>query len=75
MSNVPSVSGRKAVKAFKKLGFVESSIQGSHVNLKRDGHPNLLTIPVHGNSDLKTGTLHGLVKASGFTMEQFLEQL
>jgi predicted RNA binding protein YcfA (HicA-like mRNA interferase family) len=75
MSNVPSVSGKDAVKAFRKLGFVEARIQGSHVILKMDGNPNLLTIPVHGNSDLKTGTLRGLIKASGFTLEQFLEQL
>ena len=75
MSNTPAVSGKQAVKAFKSLGFVEKSTRGSHVNLKKDGHQFLLTVPVHGNSSLKQGTLNGLVKASGYTMEEFLEHI
>jgi len=75
MPDVPSVSGKKAVKAFKKLGFVKARTHGSHIMLKKDGHRAILSVLVHGNSDLKKGTLRGLINASGYTLEQFLDVL
>jgi predicted RNA binding protein YcfA (HicA-like mRNA interferase family) len=75
MSKLPSVSGKDAVKAFKKLGFAEDRTAGSHVILKKEGHEFLLAVPVHGNRDLKPGTLKGLLNASGATLQQFLEAL
>lgn len=75
MSNLPSISGKKAVKTFKKLGFTEKRTHGSHILLEKEGHPYILSVPVHGNSDLKTGTLRGLIKASGHTLEEFFDIL
>jgi predicted RNA binding protein YcfA (HicA-like mRNA interferase family) len=43
--------------------------------LKKEGHEFLLAVPVHGNRDLKPGTLKGLLNASGATLQQFLEAL
>lgn len=31
------------------------------------GTPTILSVPVHGNKDLKKGTLVGLLKAAGLT--------
>ncbi|MSR57276.1 MAG: addiction module toxin, HicA family [Planctomycetaceae bacterium] len=75
MSSIPSISGKKAVKAFERLGFVQVRTNGSHVMMKKDGHEALLTVPVHANKDLKTGTLRGLIKDSGATHEEFLASL
>ena len=75
MSDLPSVSGKNAVKAFTKLGFAVARISASHVHLKREGHRFLVSVPVHGNKDLKTGTLRGLIKASGHTAEEFRNSL
>lgn len=75
MSNMPSVSGKDAIKAFKRLGFYLKRTNGSHHVLARDGHEHILTVPVHGNQSLKKGTLLGLIKASEFTIEEFLEAL
>jgi predicted RNA binding protein YcfA (HicA-like mRNA interferase family) len=68
---MPSIDGATAVKAFERLGFVEVRTTGSHVILKKDGHRYILAVPVHGHKDVKNGTLKGLVKASGCTLEEF----
>jgi predicted RNA binding protein YcfA (HicA-like mRNA interferase family) len=75
MSKLPHVSARKAIRAFGRLGFVELRTCGSHVILKKDGHPYLLVVPSHGNADLKTGLLHSLIKASGHTVKEFKKAL
>jgi predicted RNA binding protein YcfA (HicA-like mRNA interferase family) len=40
--------------------------------MKKDGHPNLLSVPVHGNSTIRRGTLKGLVARSGATMDEVI---
>lgn len=75
MSNIPSISGKEAVKAFERLGFSQVRTTGSHVIMKKEGRDPLLTVPVHGNRDLKTGTLHGLIRNSGATLEEFISSL
>lgn len=71
MSDLPSVSGKDAIKAFEKIGFAECRTSGSHFILKRDGHRLNLSVPCHGNTALKPGTLRGLIKAAGITVEEF----
>ena len=75
MPDVPSVSGKDAVRAFKRLGFFEVRTNASHVILKKEGHRFLLSVPVHANKDVKVGTLRGLIKASGHTLAEFVESL
>ncbi|MDO8631109.1 MAG: type II toxin-antitoxin system HicA family toxin [Phycisphaerales bacterium] len=73
MSELPQVSGVKAVKAFGKFGFQEARQRGSHVILKKEGYPLLLSEPAH--DELKKGTLRKLIRDSGLTVEEFCEQL
>jgi predicted RNA binding protein YcfA (HicA-like mRNA interferase family) len=75
MSSLPSVSGMDAIRAFAQHGFELDRVAGSHHILKKDGHAFLLSVPVHGNQSLKRGTLRGLIRGSGLTVEQFLEAL
>lgn len=37
------------------------------VRITFTGDPTILTVPVHGNKDLKKGTVHKLLKDSGLT--------
>jgi predicted RNA binding protein YcfA (HicA-like mRNA interferase family) len=67
MPDLPAVSGKDAVKAFKKLGLVEVRHNGSHVHLRREAVDDLITIPVHGNKDLKKPLLKAEIKKAGFT--------
>lgn len=39
--------------------------------MKKDGHQNLVVVPVHGNHSIATGTLRALIRGAGLTVEQF----
>jgi predicted RNA binding protein YcfA (HicA-like mRNA interferase family) len=75
MSELPRIAAREAIAAFARLGFREARVSGSHRILKKDGHPNVLSVPDHGKKTLKRGTLSGLIKASGHTVEEFCDAL
>ena len=73
MSNkLPSITGKEAVGAFSRGGFHVVRIEGSHHIMKKPGHLHLLTIPVHGSTNVKPGTLRSLIRAAGLTIEEFL---
>ncbi|MGZ7196425.1 type II toxin-antitoxin system HicA family toxin, partial [Streptococcus pyogenes] len=40
-------------------------VRGSHHHFKKDGIPYLVTIPIHGNKDLKLGLEKKILKDFG----------
>jgi predicted RNA binding protein YcfA (HicA-like mRNA interferase family) len=68
----PVVSGRRAVKVFGRaeFEFLAGRGKGSHMVMFRKTPPCLLTIPDH--RELDRGTLRGLIRAAGITVEQFV---
>jgi predicted RNA binding protein YcfA (HicA-like mRNA interferase family) len=75
MPELPTISGLEAISVFERFGFYVDRIRGSHHIMKREGHPHILTVPVHGNKPLKRGTLRGLVRAAGITVDEFVERM
>jgi len=75
MSSLPSVSGKKAKKAFEKLGFQEVRNNGSHAILKKEGVLHLVSLPIHSGHDVKKGLLLAQIKGAGLTVEEFLDAL
>lgn len=69
MSKLPRLSGAKAIEAFGKFGFQQARQRGSHVVLKKDGFPLLLSVPLH--DELKKGTLRSLIRDAGITVDEF----
>jgi len=71
------VSGREAIKALSKIGFVAVSQQGSHVKLLKriNGDAIQFIIPVHGSKSLKKGLLSAVIKDAGLTVEEFTKLL
>ncbi len=59
-----SISGKYLCKVLESYGWQLIRISGSHYIYTKSDHPTL-SIPVHGNKDLKIGTLKGLMKAAG----------
>jgi predicted RNA binding protein YcfA (HicA-like mRNA interferase family) len=58
------MSGKELVKNLKKDGWIEDRISGSHhIMIKNDVS---LSVPVHGNEDLKPGILNSLLKKAGY---------
>ena len=66
------VSGRDAVAAFKRFGYVERKGKVDHVNLVKTGSPRL-TIPLH--RELSVGLLLHEIKKAGLTVEKYVDLL
>lgn len=73
MPKLPVISGKKALKAFRKAGWHFDHQRGSHVVLAKPGNPNILTVPMH--DELDRGTLRHLIDAAGMTVDQFCQFL
>jgi predicted RNA binding protein YcfA (HicA-like mRNA interferase family) len=71
MPKLPVVSGKECRKALGRLGFEEVRQRGSHVVMKR-GESGCV-VPAH--AEIKTGTLSGILKQAGVSVEGFVEAL
>ena len=65
------VSGDRAVRALRRLGFVELRQTGSHRILKKGAR----TVVVPQHRPIKPGTLKGLIEQAGLTVEEFAAEL
>ncbi len=72
---LPRVSGVEALKALKRLGFVQVRQRGSHITLKKQTIEGELscTVPLH--RVLAVGTLHSILRQARVTVEEFIENL
>ena len=71
MPKLPCVSGAKVAKALERLGFIRQRQRGSHLIMRRDG--DVCVVPVHREVD--QGTLRGVLRQSGVSPEEFIENL
>ena len=69
MPILPSLSGKQVVKAFEALGWQVVRQNGSHLILVKKGHIATLAIPNH--KAVAKGTLRGLIRSAGLTVEEF----
>ena len=76
MSKLPKLSGDDVIKVLvKKFGFEVSRQKGSHVTLVKykSGKKVVTVVPLH--SELKPGTLLGVLKLAEISKDEFLEAL
>ena len=66
---LPVCSGREAIRAFERAGWIQDRQSGSHVSLIQPGNPVVLTVPLH--RELGAGILRGLIRKAGLTVEEF----
>ena len=71
MPKLPVVSGAEVVRALERLGFVIVRQRGSHLVMRRGSAG--CVVPNH--RVLKVGTLVGVLKQAGVSIEAFLEAL
>ena len=72
--SLPVVSGRDAVKAFRRDGWGQvRRHRGSHIILTKRGMPHPLSVPDHKELDRRT--LRGLIGDAELTVPRFLELL
>lgn len=71
---LPVVSGSEAVRAFSRLGYELDEQHGSHLILRHVSPPHRrLSVPNH--KELAKGTLRGLIRDAGLTVEEFIHLL
>ena len=70
MPPLPVISGREAVRAFERAGWIVSRREGSHIILTRAETLVVLSVPDH--REVRRGTLRSLVRKSGLGVDGFL---
>lgn len=65
------VSGTEAVRALRRIGFVQIRQTGSHSILRKETR----TVVVPQHKVLKPGTLRGLIEQAGLSVDQFIQEL
>jgi predicted RNA binding protein YcfA (HicA-like mRNA interferase family) len=74
MPKLPVISGIKAVKALKKIGYELDHQTGSHMILRNKESPyRRLSIPNH--KTLAKGTLRAIIRQAGLTVDGFVDLL
>ncbi len=71
MPKLPIVSGSEVIRALQRLGFIVIRQRGSHVILRRGSQG--CVVPDH--REVKTGTLAGLLKQAGVSVDEFIHAL
>jgi len=75
MPKLPLVSGREAVNALQRLGFVLLRQRGSHAVLRRDTPEGARGCVVPMHPEIQPGTLRGILKQAGVSVEEFTGSL
>lgn len=60
-----SMSGKQLAKLLEKNGWILLRVQGSHHIYGKTGNTVRISVPIHGNKDLKIGLLKHLLKMAG----------
>ena len=68
MPRLPRVSGADAVRRLTRLGFVVVRQRGSHIVMRRGASG--CVVPNH--SEMKLGTLAGVLRQAGVSVEEFI---
>jgi len=64
---VKSISGKQFSKILENLGWHLVQVNGSHHVYMKPGNSARISLPVHGNEDLKISLLKHFMKVAGIT--------
>jgi predicted RNA binding protein YcfA (HicA-like mRNA interferase family) len=64
---VKVVSGKRLCQVLEQRGWRLQRVRGAHHIYSQPGNAAILTVPVHGNRDLKRGMLRRLMHDAGLT--------
>jgi predicted RNA binding protein YcfA (HicA-like mRNA interferase family) len=71
MPKLPRVSGAAAIRALERLGFEKVRQSGSHVIMRRGSKG--CVVPMH--SEIKVGTLAGVLRQADVSADEFIAAL
>ena len=73
MAKLGNISGKDAVKAFQKAGWIKIGQVGSHLVMSKPNIRVNLSIPQH--KELAPGTLRALIRNADISVDEFLDLL
>lgn len=71
MPKLPHISGAAAIRALERLGFLKVRQSGSHVIMRKGAKG--CVVPLH--SEIKVGTLAGLLRQADVSPDEFISAL
>jgi predicted RNA binding protein YcfA (HicA-like mRNA interferase family) len=71
MPKLPHVSGSAVIRALERLGFLKVRQSGSHVIMRRG--VTGCVVPMY--SEIKVGTLAGVLRQANVSVEEFISAL
>ena len=71
MPRLPRIGSRECLAALQKVGFVVVRQRGSHIVLRRGASG--CVVPNH--KEIRPGTLSGILKQAGVSVEEFTANL
>ncbi len=74
MNRLPVISGRTLVQVLEHRGFTLVRQRGSHMMLRRTEPPHT-TVPVPDHKELRPGTLRGILRDVGMTVQELNDAL
>ena len=75
MSRLPSLSGKEAIRALEKFGFMRVRQAGSHIVLQKRIPGSTITTVVPNHPELAKGTLRSILRKAGLSVDEFLNLL
>jgi len=75
MSEYPTVTGKKLIKALTRIGYIKVRHDGSHVSLRHPDNPLVIPVIPDIAKDLKKGLLEGIKRQLKLSREEFIEIL
>ena len=73
MNPLPPISGRECIRALERAGFRIARQTGSHVIVRRDDPFAQVSVPDHKTLD--RGTLRGVIRLAGLSVDEFVRLL
>jgi predicted RNA binding protein YcfA (HicA-like mRNA interferase family) len=71
LPRLPRITGADAIRALRRVGWVEVRRRGSHILLRHPDRPERVTVPVHAGAVLKPKTRSSILDQAGITVEEF----
>ncbi len=65
-----AVSGKELCRILEKKGWELRTIHGSHHVYMKTGRKERISVPVHGNKDLKQGLLNAILKIAEISEDE-----
>ena len=75
MPKLRRVSGRTAIRALERLGFVQVRQRGSHVTMKKQTPQGDIGCVVPLHRELAVGTLRNILRQARISRDEFMANL